>query len=757
MLRYLHVALCVMMMLPFKSMAQNADSAFVKIESLYLPDDNKGRLELQIIRYKFNVDYRSTIRDFTAVESFMTYTDELNVVGIEHIVEPRPLLIHIDYQLTATQVDQIIREVNQSLKKMPSRQSGVMFRPVLVGDSLGYYKVSCDTNQLEIGTDANAWKKTPYSLNLSELHKQIGGYLPNSCFVSFVNQAAISNTDATIHRIIGVAVKEAKSPWVVVYVIDESPVPEHLLKYLNNGHSPPNMAIEDQNLKNFSKNFNQIISTGFAMRSKLTLDTKKPTYKGESRTLTLNWLKSGVSDSYTYTFGSTDYPLNIKELNKDLIFWVSCIFFGLIILLAIFFLLSVYYPYSEEKKFFKRYVGPYVPVPNVVKYDTMTNEPIEKGTLVVTRCSEVVPYSVWKGLGNQCPNYPDCMDYLGCSGSGKMEIHYKFFSQSGAMKKFNWLFYGACGGFIAWLISLLVITLFGWVRPGRMFIGFHNSDNLLNLPEFYFLENVHNQMAVGFGIGIGLGGALILADYFSSIIKPRIIVPITKIIVTGLVTSFFFGFIYGLSFYLNINNFISGFLSWAIFSVILALGLSVYSPSINFKRALIATSIGVSISFLLYHLSSELTSIGYRDFSPSRQLLLELTKVLRLVVLGGLTGYIATNVLKRLEDYELELLSPDHVSGRTVPISKILKTGSPVTIGSAPKNILFIKWSDPGAEETHARLDLTNDGVVLTPSAEIIVNKEYLNKGLKHQLKDNDTIQLGRHSCTLLRFRVKYL
>ena len=131
-------------------------------------------------------------------------------------------------------------------------------------------------------------------------------------------------------------------------------------------------------------------------------------------------------------------------------------------------------------------------------------------------------------------------------------------------------------------------------------------------------------------------------------------------------------------------------------------------------------------------------------------------KILRLILLGALTGYIVTNVLKKLEEYELVLLSPDQVRDRVIPISKILNSRATVTIGSSPKNVIFIKWTDPGAEESHASINLTNEGVVLTSHAEIIINKEYLSKGSKHLLKDNDTIQLGRHSSTLLQFKIKY-
>ena len=738
------------------AISQRPGQSFLRIDSIYLPKDKKGRLELNFTRFLKDKSYLSSALDFEVNETFFGYNNALKITDIRQIPDTHNIIMHVSYG-TSDQTA-IFRRVNEQINNINKKKISGYFTPILISDSLNFYKILKGKKAVDTASIRN-FVSSPYLLNINQLHTEEGNCFENACYLYFINSDNIGNSDATIDKVMPSNTKKYvgnAAPVIVPYLMEEIEIPAYLKNYILKTPCPYDTIITDPNLTRFHRIFQRILISNFNFKYALTLDTRKPNYKGEPRILNLLWKGTGLKDTISYSFGSSDYPLNIKELSKDWIFWLSCIFFGILFLLSVFFVLSILYPFLEEKRFVKKYVSPYFPINNIVKLDTMTNEPIEKGSLVVTRCKEIVPYYIWKGLGNQCPSYPECMDYLGCDGCGKSDINYKFFSQSGNMKKFNWLFYGTCGGFIAWMLTLLIIPLLSSINFGGIFVGLYDSTVNPNTDLYYFKENIVHQTSIGFGIGLGLGAALIMADYFSSIIRPHLAISISKIILCGIINAFIFGLINALTFKFQINPFLSGFIGWTFFAIILSLALSISSPSIHFKRSIIATSAGVLLSFFIYHLSSELTNIGYKDFSSNRQLFIEFINILRLIVLGGLTGYIVTNVLNKLEEYELTLQSPDQVSGRVIPISKILNSRATVTIGSSPKNVIFIKWTDPGAEESHASINLTNEGVVLTSHAEIIINKEYLSKGSRHLLKDKDVIQLGRHSSTLMQFNIKY-
>lgn len=747
---------CTCLAITNTCLSQGRDKPFITMDTILIPKDKKGRLELALTRYLKNSSFLASKQEYEISESFSGVLNRLEIKDILLRPDTHYVLIHIAHNI----VDKyrILSKIIHPINKNNLNKNAGVFVPVCVSDSLGFYKYAL----CRINTDSASIIKfinEPYALNLKTLHENTGRYLENSCYIYLINANNINNNpDVIINSVISnkkVEYDINRAPVIIPYIIDETEVPAYLANFIEKRQGTVDTIYTDPGFNRFPHIFKGKIISSFPLSYILTLDTKKPVYMGEERTLMLRWNKGGLTDTLHYFGGSSDSPLNIKEL-EDAIFWPSCLLFGFLFLLAIFFVLSIIYPILEEKKFVKKYVSPYYPVNNVVKLDTMTNEPIVRGTLVVTRCKEIVPYYIWKGLGNQCPSYPECMDYLGCDGCGKSDTSYRFFSQSGNMKKFNWLFYGACGGFIAWMLTLLLTPLLFRLDFGALFQWLHADHTGHKIALSSFGENIARQAGAGLGIGLGLSAALVMADYISCIIRSHLWIYLLKIITCGFLNALAFGLIHAVSIQFSVSPFLSGFLSWAAFALIVSLTLSAASPSIRFKRAILAAGSGVLLSFFLYHLSTKIINLGYNDFSPNRQLFIEFAKIIRLIVLGALTGFIVTNVLNKLEEYELVLQAPDQVSGRAIPISKILNSRAAVTIGSSPKNLIFIKWTDPGAEESHASVGLTNEGVILTAFAEIIVNKEYLNKGSRHLLKDKDIIQLGRHSSTLMQFNIKY-
>lgn len=758
--KYPILLLCIIFSFSLK--AQCVREPFVHIDTIELSVNIKNRLQVKITRFYKDYKAKSRENDFNILENYRGSISNLKITDIEQVVDTLNVFIHIDHISDQNNIDLAIKALN----KLNQTEKSTVFLPTIIGDSLNFFKVQ-KFRPISSEQEVNGFKQKRYSLDQRALKGKIDFSKPLTCYIWLIDSKNIYNINSAIEKIFPEKDTEKYGQNHLLFVpyltseitIASFPTISELIK---KAPCPIDSIIVDKNLEKFHKNLKDLKSKNFPVSYDIFFDPEKPFYLGEKRQIIFTW-KSTIDkkliilrDTTEYSFGSSDFPINVKELKKDTLFWLSSAFLGILFLLILFFILSILYPIIEERKFFKEYVSPYKPVNNIIKLDIITNEPIQEGTLVVHKCKEVVPYYIWKSLGNQCPSYPECMDVLGCDGCGKTDINYKFFSKSGNMKKFNWLFYGACGGFLAWALTLAIIPIFHWIHFGDLFQGFYVRKENINSNLMFFKNNVINQAAVGFSIALGLAGVLTLADYFSSIIKQSALISVLKIIGLAVTCALFFGLCYAISYRSDINSFLTGLISWSGFALLFATSLSLKSPTIRFKRALLASLFGVLASFLFFYASSSIANTGYENTTIFRQILIEFLKILRFQILGILTGYITMNVLARLEEYELEIQSPDSVRGKVIPLSKALNTNNAITIGTSPKNVVRVKWIDAGAEEFHASINYSPEGPVLETFAEVIVNRDYLPKGTKYILQDRDMIQLGRHSSTLFLFIKKY-
>ncbi|HMY84533.1 MAG TPA: hypothetical protein PLR24_01400 [Saprospiraceae bacterium] len=740
--------------------AQCIKDAFVRIDTIELPAEIKNRLQIKITRFYQAYKAQSRVSDFTIVENYHGTDRYLKIMDIAQVRDTMNVLVHIDHISDQNNINLIIDAFN----RLNQSEKSTVFLPTIIGDSLNFYKIK-KFNSMNNVLAVNDFKQKRYSLDQRAIRGNLNTLHSTSCYIWLIDSKNIYNIHATIGKIFPNENKNKQAaPLFVPYLISDIPTSDYsqLRDIMQKVPCSIDSVIIDINLKKFHRHLKDIKSANFPVSYDVFFDPAKPFYLGENRQIVLTWRSNlgkdliVLRDTATYSFGSSDFPVNVKELKKDSLFWFSSAFIGILFLLVLFFILSILYPKIEERKFFKEYVSPYKPVNNIIKLDNITNEPIKEGTLVVQRCKEVVPFYIWKSLGNQCPSYPECMDILGCDGCGKSDINYKFFSKSGSLKKYNWLFFGACGGFFAWVFTLLTIPVFHRIHLADLFQGLYEKKELINSSLMFFKENVINQSAVGFGIALGLAGVLTMVDYFSSIVRQHIIINILKIVDLAIVAALFFGLVNAFSYRFDITPFFSGLISWTGFALLFAITLSLKSATIRFKRALIASLMGVLITYLFFYISSSIVNIGYENTTIFRQIIMESLKILRFQILGMLIGYITMNVISRQEDYELELQSPDSVRGKVIPLTKALNTNNAITIGTSPKNVIRIKWIDAGAEEYHASINYSAEGPVLETFAEVIVNREYLPKGTRYILQDRDMIQLGRHSSTLFLFIKKY-
>ncbi len=489
------------------------------------------------------------------------------------------------------------------------------------------------------------------------------------------------------------------------------------------------------------------VVSGLSGNYRIHLRGNQLPYIGNERTLYARWVNNEVvlaQDKQIYRAGKVNYPIPVKVQSS---FWYKLFGLGLGLLFLLFSLLSLLLPYLKRRDFHNRFVKHYYRQGNRVAYDTVTNEPISDGTLVVEKCRQIIPLQTWQDVGEKCPHFPDCVHSLGCDGSGADALTGNFFTQKGPLRRLNWLWFGSLGGLLAWVLYALY--------AGRFIsaISFHNIIRLVleKIDLIHYDSNaaclncleVANDTYVGVCFGTGLALALAIPNEMSAIRDfsiPHLLLKTLLGSFAGTI-SFFIGAVIHPT--IISSSFFAGLFAWLIFGILLGLSLTLHSE-ISIKRALIAAPLSCLFSYFVYYFSF---MQGWENPEPLR--------LISLLSLGGIIGFLILTVVNNLEDFELELIAPDYYRGHIVPISKWLQQGSKVTAGTAPKNQVYIKWPDETVLDHHVNFFLQNNNVVIEPMGETLIN----NRIIEHvsPLADGDIIQLGRHSRTQFRYREKRL
>jgi FHA domain/von Willebrand factor type A domain len=476
-------------------------------------------------------------------------------------------------------------------------------------------------------------------------------------------------------------------------------------------------------------------------------------FAGQPNTYDVQWAASNLQRPITLTYGSPNDPFMFV---KGFSYWAVVFILGAILLFALFSALSLLVPHLRQTEFKKKYVVPYKKQGWATEYDTITGEPIRDGDLVVKKCKQTILLNVWEGLG-QCPNFPDCMTnpHFNCSGSGAPEIATdNFFSQKGDLKKLNWLFFGAVGGFIAWIIyALYKITTPDWYT--NIICRFFDSKNPQLFKDTNEVYLFSSETIIGIALGIGLSGALAYVEDKGAARKQSWSHVFTTLLAGTLVAAFSFlvgAIIQHTLFAGSSVNYVSSLVAWLLFGALFGLIFS-WGSEVPVKRGVLGTVLGAFLAYILYWVIIKLLTLIDINSSTTISYSLGIIKLIGFMLLGSIIGYTLVTVVARLEDFEMEVIAPTSFSGRVVPISKWLKSGMEISIGTSSKCQVFVKWTDEAVLDEHALLSYQDQRVYIYPLDEVMVNNVLIPTKQKFALKDRDVIQLGRSSISMYLYK----
>ena len=384
-------------------------------------------------------------------------------------------------------------------------------------------------------------------------------------------------------------------------------------------------------------------------------------------------------------------------------------------LLAVFFFVV---PLVRERRFRSQHVVPYAPEPGRQLLDPLTREPIGAGEPVVTVCARVVPLQTWEDCGGQCPHYPGCTsNNLQCEGKGQAR-NPNFFALQGDNRRLNWIWFGAVGGVVGWILYAIAAN----VVPGFEAAGTLIRDGLLGTC---------------FGTGVTLMLAVMEERSQSRQISAQRIG--LRTVIGAVVATATFGGSYLLLEYDVISSpVLAAIPAWLLFGLGMGAVLTIRS-TIDERRGLLGGLLAGAVGFGVYWAVGEL-------FGTDR-----VAQVIGLLISGGLLGGILDTVVQLAETYEMEYISPANYQ-RRVPLSKWLRSGWSIAIGSQPGSQVYVKWPDEDVLPEHAQLAMDGGRVFLMPRGETLVNDRIIMGDKRVQLESGDTIQLGRRGQTRMRF-----
>jgi len=437
----------------------------------------------------------------------------------------------------------------------------------------------------------------------------------------------------------------------------------------------------------------------------------KNNYHRGRRTYTIIWHRPGSpTDILASETIEKDWSvLGAFSLIEGHSFWdilVSCLLLLAVILLVF----SEIFPLFHVQRFKRKYVFPYSAVQkrDERKLHPITGQAIPPGELVVKMCDKEfcnVPLSVWKRKNYQCSHCPDQCD-------GNLDTwSQRFFTQKGGSKKLNWLWFGAVGGALAWIVNEVLNLLIPNVAP-------------------YVTPQIEYTL---FGVAIGFGYAFMLSwvqelgqgssfSYLWFFVRTLIGMALGALIFWGLSM-------------LGANDLL-GAVAWVLFCTLLGVVLSIQSSVLWMRGILSGLFAGVISAFIYYALPL---------LSPNPDA--ALVKMITLITAGAVLGYFIIRIVQQLDKIELEVVRPSARSGLVFSLDKHLKAGSEVIIGKDMKtSTVRVKWEDDHALGQHAVLQMNDNKVFISPlgEAELWIEDDRLINGKKKQLKGGEIIQLSR-------------
>ena len=428
--------------------------------------------------------------------------------------------------------------------------------------------------------------------------------------------------------------------------------------------------------------------------------------------------------------GSFNVPEWIGLMNMDT--WLNLVVVGLLAVTALFIILAQFIPIYRNAIFKKKYVVRYrdVQVDGRTRFDPITGEEFEPDDLVVNRCRRMTSLDSWVYNNNQCPDYPACMmEANPCKDGKKNTSNDQFFNQKGPYRILNWVWYGGVGGLSAFFLWALSVYVLAFTDISQSFFQVTS----LNIKE----------LILGASLGFGLVFWLSFVEEsgqsrtfsWGRILVRAFLGMLVGVLIFALAN---WGVKY-IPFEEDLGQFFANLPTYILLGIGTGLILSMNS-SIRTGRSLLGGVVASIIAFSLYFWILKL--FGEPEWG----------RLIGFILFGSLLGALIVSVVYQKGDFALEFISPAKFQ-RMVPISKWLKAGLEVNIGSDPSSHVFIKWQDTQVAYLHAVLShQAGGGVILKAMEEVLVNNSVLSPNKTMKLKDGDLIQLGKDSITRLQF-----
>ena len=476
-------------------------------------------------------------------------------------------------------------------------------------------------------------------------------------------------------------------------------------------------------------------TTGVKSSKILAEALQKYSRKGAYR-FVVAWRGEEVGKDVTFP-ATVDFEFELFRRNNDN--WLNLIFGGVTLILLLLILLGQLFPLIRGVEFRIKYVKSYkkIKVPGRTQFDPITGMPFEDDDLVVVKCSQVISLDSWKYNNNRCHRYPDCLYGANpCTVGKNPDYNEYFFDQKGTFRLLNWVWFGALGGFSAWLIWAGFRILFSNISSANIY-----PDNK---------EILIMKLILGFSLGLGVTFWLSYVEEAGQSRK----LSLGRITLRSLLGGLAGALIFGLG-YLMLDGLVGStvgemgpfadFVPYLLLGLTIGLILSLYS-SIKIRRGLVGGIIAGILFYIIYFASTfalgQFTQINFDS---------EWGRMIGYIVAGGALGAMIVSSVFRKGDYELEVLYPAKFR-RTMPISKWLKSGLNIYIGTEGSCHVFVKWPDPLVQPQHAELSSNQEEVFLTPLAETLINGRLIPVNKKISLRDGDIINLGKGGATQFQF-----
>ncbi len=704
----LFISIIACLLLPQHTLGQEASPPQIKIESVQ-PNELKKTIDLSFSIDNKGVPFSVNAPDLLITETYNGQKDTANIELIQSDHQGQEFLFLIDKTGNKEYVEPILTAIKKSLQsnRLPkeSYQEALYFEEA--SEVIDLLKSKQEEQIVFLFADAQgAFAKN----NLKEsskikLQNAFKNFNPNTHF--FPLFIAESGTQTFLNELVNL-----------------SPSTQDQFKQI----LPSPISLQNS-LKDFQKLFFN--------RYLVEITPPNPIYRGEKRSLDIQWKKepkliASIDYGQDWATGNNELDLN-KVPPPNIHNWLNWWFIGAIVISAILAFFSILIPLIKQYNFKQKYVSAYAKVKpqGVVKRDPLTGDPFEDEDLVVTKCEHMTSLSSWEYNKNQCLYYPDTCN----SGVANLDSS-KFFSQEGINRYLNWLWFGSLGGFIAWtLIALLKNLELGFIDSIS-----HSLLDLFDLSSDY-LSAFGNEWLTALALGLGLTFGLAWVEERGQSSQLSWLRIIGKSLLGAILAFAAFVIGYVLLKKFNLTPFVGGIVSWILLGVFLGSILS-FKSSVELKRGILGGMLAGVIAFSIYYFLSD-----YWDSS-------ELRRMFSFLLFGGVMGFILVSIIKGLEDFELEYIAPEKFR-RINPISKWLKAGIDVFIGSDASCYVFVKWSDPSVQAKHAKLSFDGNHVYMEPMAETWVNNRILPLHSKTPLKDRDIIKFGANSITRLQFREK--